>query len=154
MILLISTALWWRLNSMPHGISAVYNFSMMAGNFLRCPVSIIIAITVFYFGRVSTLGINCRGSGLCPRASWNNAAPESGIQILRDAVWDSVLPNATNYNSGDHIICVSQSQSITIGVGLDIDGVSGTFGLKGNIPEGGICLFPQGTCLHWDRFVR
>ena len=107
----------------------------------------IIAITLIHISRVVGLGINCRGSGLCPRASWNNQAPESVIQILRDAVWDSSKPNTTTYSSGDHVICVSQSQPITIGLGPDIDGLSGTFGLSGSIPEGGICLFAQGTAL-------
>ena len=120
---------------------------MMASIRLRSHMSFVIAIAVIHFGLVSALGINCRGSGLCPRASWNNNSPESVIQILRDAVWDSALPNSTSYNSGDHIICVSQSQPITIGVGADVDGLSGTFGLSGSIPEGGICLFPQGATL-------
>ncbi|MCJ1247407.1 hypothetical protein MMC30_004621 [Trapelia coarctata] len=105
----------------------------------------IIAITITDIA--SALGINCRGSGLCPRATWNNRVSVSVIQLLRDAVWESVKPNSTIYSSGDHIICVSQSQPITIGIGGNIDGISGMFTLSGSIPEGGICLFPQKASL-------
>ncbi|KAI3320447.1 hypothetical protein HD806DRAFT_232844 [Xylariaceae sp. AK1471] len=89
------------------------------------------------------LGINCRGSGLCPRASWNNNADVSVIQLLRDAVYAASAPLSTSYESGDHVICVSQSQQITIEVGFELDGIGGSIGLTGSIGEGGICLFPQ-----------
>ncbi|KAI1088038.1 hypothetical protein F5B19DRAFT_30263 [Rostrohypoxylon terebratum] len=92
---------------------------------------------------VSALGINCRGSGLCPRASWNNDAPVSVMQLLRDAVYAAPNPLSTGYKSGDHVICVSQSQKITIDVGFTLDGFKGSVGLSGSIKEGGICLFPQ-----------
>ncbi|MCJ1376776.1 hypothetical protein MMC20_008021 [Loxospora ochrophaea] len=92
---------------------------------------------------ISALGINCRGSGLCPRAGWNDPQSESIMQILRDAVWASTKDNSTTYNSDDHIICISESQSVTITAGAGYDGVSGSFSLNGNIGEGGICLFPQ-----------
>ena len=97
----------------------------------------------------SALGINCRGSGLCPRASWNNQNSVSVIQVLRDVVWASSKSNDTTYASGDHIICLSQSQTITVSAGPEIDGVSvgGTISGSGSIAEGGICLFPQGASL-------
>ncbi|KAK4694061.1 hypothetical protein P7C71_g3451, partial [Lecanoromycetidae sp. Uapishka_2] len=97
------------------------------------------------------LGINCRGSGLCALASFENKSPERVTQVLRDAVWDSQKGNSTTYSNGDHVICVSQSQSITFS-GSDAAGVSesgfsdtstGTFSLTGSIGTGGICLFPQ-----------
>lgn len=44
------------------------------------------------------------------------------------------------------MICVSQSQSISIGVNVG-DGIVGTFALTGTINEGGICLFPQRASL-------
>ncbi|KAI1442529.1 hypothetical protein F5Y02DRAFT_257820 [Annulohypoxylon stygium] len=91
---------------------------------------------------VSALGINCRGSGLCPRASWNNDAPVSIMQ-LRDAVYVAPNPLSTSYKSGDHVICVSQSQQITIDVGFTLDGFKGSAELSGSIHEGSICLFPQ-----------
>ena len=92
---------------------------------------------------VSTLGINCEGSALCPRAEFNNKASVSVIQLLRDVVWASSKSNSTTYASGDHVVCVTQSQPITIDAGKEIDGFTGGISLSGNIPEGGICLFPQ-----------
>ncbi|KAL6716701.1 hypothetical protein ACLMJK_006269 [Lecanora helva] len=104
---------------------------------------------------VTALGINCRGSGLCPRASWNDASAESVVQVLRDAVWADTADNSTAYGNKDHIICVSQHQPVTVGGGINAGvssggegptanaGVSGTFSLSGSIGEGGICLFPQ-----------
>ncbi|MCJ1345098.1 hypothetical protein MMC31_003303 [Peltigera leucophlebia] len=95
----------------------------------------------------SALGINCRGSGFCPRATWSNSAPGSITQILRDAVWASDKDPSTVYNSGDHIICVGSNQAITFTGGTTQKGVTGSFSLSGNIHEGGICLFPQGASL-------
>ena len=104
----------------------------------------------------TTLGINCRGSGLCPLASWDDKSPEHITQVLRDAVWESSKPNSTLYPSGSHIICVSVAQSITLSASLapgfsSDDGpqgtATGTFSLSGEIGLGGICLFPQGTNL-------
>ncbi|KAL9129302.1 MAG: hypothetical protein Q9217_002213 [Psora testacea] len=103
-----------------------------------------------------SLGINCRGSGLCPLASWENKQPERVTQILRDAVWQSPKSNDTVYNSGDHIICISGSQTISLTGGAEGSaaasegpsaGLSGSFTLSGNLHTGGICLFPQGTSL-------
>ncbi|MCJ1266693.1 hypothetical protein MMC22_006578 [Lobaria immixta] len=99
----------------------------------------------------SALGINCRGSALCNRAGWANSSPESIIQILRDAVWASDKDSSTLYNSGDHIICVGANQPVTIDGGAESNGVSGSFSLSGSIPEGGICLFPQGAALTLDQ---
>ena len=101
-----------------------------------------VAIALF-MGSSAALGINCRGSGLCPRASWNNPNSDSIIQILHDAVWSSAKDNSTVYNNGDHIICVSQSQPVRIEAGAEYEGVSGSFSLDGTLHEGGICLFPQ-----------
>ena len=75
------------------------------------------------------------------------------MQILRDAVWQSKLPNETLYQSGDHIICISNrlpvtvTPSVTGGVsnpetGETAEG-SARFGLSGCIGRGGISLFPQ-----------
>ncbi|MCJ1270483.1 hypothetical protein MMC22_010380 [Lobaria immixta] len=99
------------------------------------------------FRAASALGINCRGSGLCRLATWDNKSSESIIQILRDAVWASDKDPSTVYNSGDHIICVGANQPVTISAGAGSKGVTGTFTLNGNIHEGGICLFPQGAAL-------
>ncbi|KAL9102257.1 MAG: hypothetical protein Q9163_002567 [Psora crenata] len=102
------------------------------------------------------LGINCRGSGLCPLASWENKQSERITQILRDAVWQSRKTNDTVYNSGDHIICISGSQTITLTGGSEAGvepggggnvGASGSFTLSGSLHTGGICLFPQGASL-------
>ncbi|MDI1489887.1 MAG: hypothetical protein OHK93_001086 [Ramalina farinacea] len=97
------------------------------------------------------LGINCRGSGLCPRASFLNNNDASIIQTLRDVVHATSLPDTTVYSSGDHIVCVSQSTKITISPSFqgEIDGFSAgaSIGLSGSIDSGGICLFPQGASL-------
>ena len=95
----------------------------------------------------TSLGINCRGSGLCPLASWDDKSPEHIAQVLRDAVWASPKPNSTLYPSGSHIICVSVAQSITLGASLTPGTATGTFSLSGEIGLGGICLFPQGSNL-------
>ncbi|KAK3166714.1 hypothetical protein OEA41_009839 [Lepraria neglecta] len=107
----------------------------------------------------TSLGINCRGSGFCALASWNNKSPERITQVLRDAVWASSKPNSTLYPSGSHIICVSESQPITLGISAagavqdpPITGTgTGTFSLTGSIAEGGICLFPQGANLTLEQ---
>ena len=115
--------------------------------------STLLYLTVLPF--ITPLGINCRGSGLCPLASWNDKSTESITQVLRDAVWASSKPNSTSYKSGDHIICVSQSQTLTLGGSVAgaageaplVGTATGTFSLSGSIAEGGICLFPQGASL-------
>ncbi|KAL6721700.1 hypothetical protein ACLMJK_000804 [Lecanora helva] len=99
----------------------------------------------------SALGINCRGSGMCRIASWENKARVRITQVLRDAVWNSPKPNSTTYGNGDHVICVSQFQTISLTHGLTSGGdVAGAqseqenqFSLSANIGGGGICLFPQ-----------
>ncbi|MCJ1463341.1 hypothetical protein MMC07_001948 [Pseudocyphellaria aurata] len=103
------------------------------------------------FGTVSSLGINCRGSGLCRLATWENNKAESIIQILRDAVYASSKDKSTVYNSGDHIICVGANQPVTITAGAGYEGVTGSFALSGNIHGGGICLFPQGAALTLEQ---
>ena len=99
----------------------------------------------------TALGINCRGSGMCRVASWQNKSRERITQVLRDAVWDSARSNDTTYGNDDHVICVSAFTTITLSneltKGIDEGGASSeqssTFGLSGNIGGGGICLFPQ-----------
>lgn len=112
-------------------------------------VSLIYLTTLFPTAK--SLGINCRGSGMCPYASWENKSRERITQVLRDAVWDSPKPNSTTYGNGDHVICVSQFQTISLTGGHE-QGASGegasdtqtsTMGLSGVIGGGGICLFPQ-----------
>ncbi|KAI0007260.1 hypothetical protein F4779DRAFT_592874 [Xylariaceae sp. FL0662B] len=97
------------------------------------------------------LGINCRGSGLCGLATLQN---HSGVSILQ--LWHDVLaatdkdPN-TVYNSGDHIVCVGTSVSITIGASAstEVNGIEGELSLESeaSIGTGGVCLFPQGASL-------
>lgn len=98
----------------------------------------------------SALGINCRGSGLCDRASLSSGNGKI-VQILRDAVYATTKDPSTTYNDGDHIICLSQTDTITLSgeAGAEADGLSGTFGISGDVSfgAGGICLFPQGTSL-------
>ncbi|CAF9925724.1 hypothetical protein IMSHALPRED_006768 [Imshaugia aleurites] len=116
------------------------------------------ALPLLFNTAVIALGINCRGSGLCPRATWNDKSPETIVQALRDAIWTDADSNSTTYSNGDHIICVSQSQTITVGGSVNAGvnsgagpeggatgtvGASATFSLSGSIGEGGICVFAQ-----------
>lgn len=116
------------------------------------------ALPLLFSTGATALGINCRGSGLCPRASWNDKSSETIVQALRDAIWTDADLNTTTYSNGDHIICVSQSQAITVGGSVSAGvtsgagaeggptgtvGASGTFSLSGSIGEGGICVFAQ-----------
>ncbi|KAI0382696.1 hypothetical protein F5Y04DRAFT_287746 [Hypomontagnella monticulosa] len=97
------------------------------------------------------LGINCRGSGLCGLATLEN---HSGTRILQ--LWHDILaatdkdPN-TVYNSGDHIVCVGTSATITVGASAsaEVDGISGELSLSSDVSigTGGVCLFPQGASL-------
>lgn len=116
------------------------------------------AFPLLFNSAATALGINCRGSGLCPRATWNDKSSETVVQALRDAIWTDADSNSTTYSNGDHIICVSQSQPITVGGSVNAGvtsgageegaptatvGATGTFTLSGSIGEGGICVFPQ-----------
>ncbi|CAF9904498.1 MAG: hypothetical protein ALECFALPRED_008584 [Alectoria fallacina] len=100
---------------------------------------------------ISALGLNCRGSDLCPLARFENKNPESIIQILRDAIYATTKPLDTTYTEGQHIICISSSESITIGSdfteGIDASGASessdGNYKLDVAIGTGGICAFPN-----------
>ncbi|KAI2470354.1 hypothetical protein F4781DRAFT_390665 [Annulohypoxylon bovei var. microspora] len=97
------------------------------------------------------LGINCRGSGLCPLATIEN---HSGTRILQ--LWHDVLaatdkdPN-TVYNSGDHVVCVGTSATITVGASVsgEVNGIEGEVSLESDISigTGGVCLFPQRASL-------
>ena len=99
----------------------------------------------------TALGINCRGSGMCHLASFQNRSRLRITQGLRDAVWDSARSNSTTYGNGDHIICVSQFQQITF-TGEDENGggaegvtqsMTSQLSLSGALGSGGICLFAQ-----------
>ncbi|KAH6647600.1 hypothetical protein BKA67DRAFT_662374 [Truncatella angustata] len=97
------------------------------------------------------LGINCRGSGLCPLATLEN---HSGVNILQ--LWHDLLkatdkdPN-TIYNSGDHIVCVGTQSKVTVGASAsaEVEGIGGELSLESDISigTGGVCLFPQGASL-------
>ena len=52
-------------------------------------------------GRSSALGINCRGSALCDRATMSSSSGKI-VQILRDAVWAASESNTTTYGDGAH----------------------------------------------------
>ena len=124
---------------------------------MRSPISItgLTALSAF-LGLATPLGINCRGSGLCRLASWDDTSSESIAQGLRDALWGSTDDNSTSFSNGDHVICVSESQPISVGItasaqasgtgegGATAGGSLGTsLTLSGTIHEGGICVFPQ-----------
>lgn len=61
-----------------------------------------IALTLL-FCTASALGINCRGSELCP---YVHTRPPPVTQVIQKAVEASELDPSTVYNSGDHISCV------------------------------------------------
>ncbi|KAF6238318.1 hypothetical protein HO173_003598 [Letharia columbiana] len=100
---------------------------------------------------VAALGLNCRGSGLCPLARFENKDPESIVQILRDAIYATSKPLTTTYTEGQHVVCISSSESVTIGSdiskGIDASGASestgGNYKLDVAIGTGGICAFPN-----------
>ena len=60
-----------------------------------------VTTVITFFGRSAALGINCRGSGLCDRASLSSSSGKI-VQILRDAVWASSKDNSTTYGAGAH----------------------------------------------------
>ena|ERR1700748_943413 len=75
------------------------------------------------------LGINCRGSGICPLASYDNPLSVGLAQGLRDAIYSSKFKDSTTYNNGDHVICVSESLKISI-----------SFSVNAKVPRGGAKL--------------
>jgi Kp4 len=87
------------------------------------------------------LGINCRGSGVCPLASFDNPLSVGVAQGLRDAIYSSRHKDSTTFNNGDHIICVSEFLKIYISgsVNAKFKNVSGKLQLKtnGKIGAGG-----------------
>ena len=52
-------------------------------------------------GSSYALGINCRGSALCDRATMSSSSGKI-VQILRDAVWAASESNSTTYGDGSH----------------------------------------------------
>ncbi|MCJ1463960.1 hypothetical protein MMC07_002570 [Pseudocyphellaria aurata] len=103
------------------------------------------------FRTVSAVGISCRGSALCELATFDNSNLDTIVQLLRDAVWASSKDNSTVYNSGEHIVCVGVNQPISIIPGVTKSPVTGSVSITGNIHEGGICLFPQGSALTLEQ---
>ena len=111
----------------------------------------LLSISLLLPTATAALGINCRGSGMCHLASFQNKSRLRITQALRDAVWDSARPNSTTYGNGDHVICVSQFQQITVsgederGAGAEgiTNSLTAELSLSGALGSGGICLFPQ-----------
>ncbi|KAI2626346.1 hypothetical protein GGS21DRAFT_530025 [Xylaria nigripes] len=97
------------------------------------------------------LGINCRGSGLCDLATLENDSGTRIMQLWHDVLAVATLDENTVYNSGDHIVCIGTSVSITVGASVspEVEGLSGQLSLSSSadIGTGGVCLFPQGASL-------
>ena len=110
-----------------------------------------VAVATYVYPATADLGINCRGSGLCPLATFTNNAPISIAQGLSDAVQQTSMDPSTVYADGEHIICVTSTLPITLDAGAEGRGVSGTFGIEGNISSGGICMFLQGASLTLEQ---
>lgn len=106
------------------------------------PLLPILLTTLSLLTPASTLGINCRGSALCDRATLSEPKGKI-VQIFRDAVYAAAIDPNTLYNSGDHILCISQTETLTISAtgGAEGGGVTGSFSLSGSlaIGAGGIC---------------
>jgi len=136
-------------NNMPSIANIALTAAGLASSVLAMPASTSLNTANPLTSRA--LGINCRGSGLCPLATLEN---HSGVRILQ--LWHDILaatdkdPN-TVYNSGDHIVCVGTSVSITVGAsaGAEVEGISGEISLSTDVSigTGGVCLFPQGASL-------
>lgn len=107
---------------------------------------LIIAITTTST-TVTALGLNCRGSGLCPLAKFENKHPETIVQILRNAIYATTKPLNTTYTEGQHIVCISSSESFSVGSdvtgGADGDSAGGNYKLDIRIGNGGVCAFPN-----------
>ncbi|KAF2671852.1 hypothetical protein BT63DRAFT_452356 [Microthyrium microscopicum] len=91
---------------------------------------------------ISSLGINCRGSGVCPLATLFAGSQNAGqdiIQGLLNMLQHTTLPDSTTYSNGEHIACVSNTIPITLSIGPPFIQVQ----LGGGIPAGGICMFAQ-----------
>ncbi|KAI0172685.1 hypothetical protein GGR52DRAFT_572509 [Hypoxylon sp. FL1284] len=97
------------------------------------------------------LGINCRGSGLCPLATIENHSGTRIVQLWHDLLHATDKDPNTVYNSGDHIVCIGTSATITVDASVsgEVDGISGDVGLSSDVSigTGGVCLFPQGASL-------
>lgn len=66
--------------------------------------------------------------GLCSLARLKSNDLESILQVLRDAIYATSKPPTTTYTEGQRTVCVSSSESITIGFdfinGVDASGAS------------------------------
>ncbi|KAI6085035.1 hypothetical protein F4821DRAFT_261399 [Hypoxylon rubiginosum] len=97
------------------------------------------------------LGINCRGSGLCGLATIENHSGTRILQLWHDILAATDKDPSTVYNSGDHIVCIGTSATITVGasVSAEAEGLSGELSLSSDVSigTGGVCLFPQGASL-------
>lgn len=101
-------------------------------------------VIVVFIQTASSLGINCRGSGVCPLATFFAGAQNKGTAIiegLRDGLDRTTLPVSTTYSNGQHIVCVGSDLPISISIAPEDSPVSVTLG--GGIPIGGICAFLQ-----------
>ena len=115
------------------------------------PPTALISLLAIITAKVSGLGLNCRGSALCPLARFENKHPESVIQVLRDAIYATAKPPNTTYAEGQHVVCVSSVESLAVGAdvsdGVDASGASesagGDYKLDVAVGSGGVCAFPN-----------
>ena len=113
--------------------------------------SIMLTTLLAFTSPISALGLNCRGSSLCSLARLENKSSSFIIQILRDAIYATTKPSTTTYSEGQHIVCISSAESLTLGSdftdGLDVSGATsssgGNYKLDVNIGTGGVCAFPN-----------
>lgn len=61
------------------------------------------------------------------------------IQVLRNALNHTTLPDSTSYGNGEHLVCVGNTIPISLSIGSPFVSVM----LGGGIPVGGIFAFPQ-----------
>jgi hypothetical protein len=98
--------------------------------------SILFSLVVLLFSNWSlALGINCRGSGVCPLATFENKQDVNILRALRNEIYSTNLPLDTTFANGEHITCVGNSIAISIGPEY--------ISLSGGIPAGAVCAFAQ-----------
>lgn len=84
----------------------------------------------------SVSAICCGADGRCPRTALVN---QISIELLQDAVWNASLDNSTLLDDGQHVVCISRTQEITLS-GSPYGPTGVALALDANIEKGGICL--------------
>lgn len=95
------------------------------------------AVALFTVLTAADSGITCAGSDSCPYASFDSPDSVGVLQGLLNGIWLSSLDNGTMYDTYDHIICVSTSAEVTIGVDAGGNGIDASLETSDEIGDGG-----------------